>query len=83
MLLNRDCTVCIMGMDDWFNCSSGLAQKPMSQSDKLAQEGFNFNGFEGFFAKLLNGNNLDYIFCQTSKWQQTWLICTTSWNSHY
>ena len=45
--------------------------------------GFNFNGFEGFFAKVLNGNNLDYIFCQTSKWQQTWLICTTSWNSHY
>ena len=57
MLLNRDCTVCIMGMDDWFNCSSGLAQKPMSQFDELAQEG---------------STSMDLkVFCQTFKWQQS------------
>ena len=52
MSLNRDCTVCIMGMDDWFNRSSGLAQKPMSQSDKLAQEGSTSMDLKVFLANF-------------------------------
>ena len=58
--------VYIMGMDDWFNRSSGLAQKPMSQFDEL-----------NYLLAQWGSTSMDLkVFCQTFKWQQSWLRCT-------